>query len=405
MEIRILWLDDEFDSEALKSTFIRMEKHFRLIKCYTKDEFLDKIGSEEWDAIVLDVLDNNGRDSGFQTAVRRILKEYKDEPWFVFSGQANVTKKESDIQIMLAEEDCHREYADIIYIKSEHNDKLIKDIKEAVCSKPKWQVRNAVRVKYQMTLSSFDLIGNTGKEALFDILMAIEGHKEITYQVYYTPLRIVVESIFRHANKIGLLHDKCIDEKGKVNLTESSLFMAGKPTKHKGIYCDIAHFPKIIADNVKSLLEITGGASHTAEPDEKELVNLQAYWEQVNTPYLLYSLTFMLCDILIWYKEYADRNSNNTTNKSHWREIAQSDTQLTGKITSIAKSGLAFLKPEGSKDSKENCSIKPHLLYGMLGLDTKKLFTIEYEIQQLNNNKTGIEEDIRVATRIIRKFE
>lgn len=93
MEIKVLWLDDEFDSEALKSTFIRMEKHFRLIKCYTKDEFLDKIESEEWDAIVLDVLDTNGRDSGFQTAVRRILKGYKDEPWFVFSGQENVTKK------------------------------------------------------------------------------------------------------------------------------------------------------------------------------------------------------------------------------------------------------------------------------------------------------------------------
>lgn len=138
MEIKVLWLDDEFDSEALKSTFIRMEKHFRLIKCYTKDEFLDKIESEEWDAIVLDVLDTNGRDSGFQTAVRRILKGYKDEPWFVFSGQENVTKKESDIRAMLAEEDCQREYADILYIKSEHNEKLINDIKNAVNEKSAW---------------------------------------------------------------------------------------------------------------------------------------------------------------------------------------------------------------------------------------------------------------------------
>lgn len=103
--------------------------------------------------------------------------------------------------------------------------------------------------------------------------------------------------MFRDANKRGLLHDKCIDEKRKVNLTESSLFMAGKPTKYLDVYCDIPHFPPIIAANVKSMLEITRGASHTTEPDEKELINLQAYWEQVNTPYLLYSLTFMLCDI------------------------------------------------------------------------------------------------------------
>lgn len=403
MDISVLWLDDEFDSEALKSTFIRMEKHFRLIKCYTKDEFLDKIESEQWDAIVLDVLDTNGRDSGFQTAVRRILKGYKDEPWFVFSGQENVIKKESNIQIMLAEEDCHREYADIIYVKSEHNDKLIEDIKAVVCNKTEWQARNAVRGKFRMALSSFNLIGNTSKEPFFDILMSIEGYKEIDHKVYYTPLRIVLEWIFRHANKIGLLHDKCVN--GKVNLTESSLFMAGKPTKYLGVYCNIAHFPKIIADNVKNLLEITGGASHTAEPDENELVNLQAYWEQVKTPYLLYSLTFMLCDILIWYKEYADKHIDYANNLSFWKEIVQNETQLTGKITNITPSGLAFLKPEGSNNPYENCSISPRLLYNMLGLDTKKLLTVEYEIQQIKNNKTGVDEGKRVVTRIIRKFE
>ena len=224
MEIKVLWLDDDFDSEALKSTFIRMEKHFRLIKCYTKDEFLDKIESEEWDAIVLDVLDTNGRDSGFQTAVRRILKGYKDEPWFVFSGQENVTKKESDIRAMLAEEDCQREYGDILYIKSEHNDNLIYDIKKAVSEKSAWQLKN----KYSNVLSAFD-DNIQGKEQLFDILLTLHGHKHLDHQTYYTQLRLILEWMFRDANKRGLLHDKCIDEKRKVNLTESSLFMAGKP--------------------------------------------------------------------------------------------------------------------------------------------------------------------------------
>ena len=105
------------------------------------------------------------------------------------------------------------------------------------------------------------------------------------------------------------------------------------------------------------------------------------------------------------YKEYANRNSDNTTNRSHWREIAQSDTQLTGKITNITQSGLAFLKPEGSKDSKENCGIQPKLLYNLLGLDTSKLLIVEYEVQKKKKRDSDEEEDIRVATRIIRKFE
>ena len=361
MDISVLWLDDEFDSEALKSTFIRMEKHFRLIKCYTKDEFLAKIESEEWDAIVLDVLDNNGRESGFHTAVRRILKEYKDEPWFVFSGQANVTKKESDIQIMLAEEDCQREYADLIYIKSEHNDKLIEDIKSAVGNKSEWQARNSVKSKYREVLSVFDIIGNDSREAFFEILMAIENYMEVDHKVYYTQLRIVMEWMFRHTNGIGLLHDKCVA--GKVNLTESSLFLAGEATKHLKVKCTKPHFPKLIADNVKNLLFITGGASHTTEPDNKSIINLQDYWNSTNSPYLLYSQTLILCDILLWYKQYSVANSCKTSNQALWEDIveiveeSEADNILNGKIVNIATNGLAFLKPNGSTNNSENCSI------------------------------------------------
>ncbi len=113
----------------------------------------------------------------------------------------------------------------------------------------------------------------------------------------------------------------------------------------------------------------------------------------------------MLCDILIWYMEYIDKNSDYANNVSHWKEIFQSESQLTGKITNIIPNGLAFLKPEGSNNSNENCSISPHLLYDMLGLDTNKLLTIEYEIQQIRNPRTGVDEDKRVATNIIRMFD
>lgn len=66
---------------------------------------------------------------------------------------------------------------------------------------------------------------------------------------------------------------------------------------------------------------------------------------------------------------------------------------------------MAFLKPEGSKDSKENCGIQPKLLYNLLGLDTSKLLIVEYEVQKKKKRDSDEEEDIRVATRIIRKFE
>lgn len=398
----ILWIDDEY--KKLNSFIVDAE----LDSIYITPFDTSKDGMEAfekdiliWDGVILDAKcwsdssDEVASTDGMYLSLEKIteLKHKRYVPVFVFTGQPDLYSDEQFSKSLRGRR---------FYKKGNESDKkqLFEDIKNEADKLVETQIRH----KYHRVFEAFSE-EIKGQDKVLKIFLTLHGYGTVDHTDMYTQLRLILEWMFRDANKRGLLHDKCIDEKGKVNLTESSLFMAGKPTKYLNIYCDIAHFPKIIADNVKSLLEITGGASHTAEPDEKELVNLQAYWEQVNTPYLLYSLTFMLCDILIWYKKYADRNSNNTTNKSHWREIAQSDTQLTGKITSIAKSGLAFLKPEGSKDSKENCSINPHMLYGMLGLDTKKLFTIEYEIQQLNNNKTGIEEDIRVATRIIRKFE
>lgn len=399
MEIKVLWLDDEFDSEALKSTFIRMEKHFRLIKCYTKEEFFAKIESEDWDAIVLDVLDKNGRDSGFRAAAMRIMTKFKDTPWFVFSGQTDVIKKESDIRSMLEEEDCQRDYADIIYIKSEHNDKLIEDIKNAVCNKPEWQARNSVKSKYREVLSVFDVIGNVSKESFFEILMSIEGYKEIDHKIYYTQLRIVLEWMFRHANNIGLLHDKCVV--GKVNLTESSLFLAGEPTKYLKVKCAKQHFPKLIADNVKSLLFITGGASHTTEQDEKSIINLQDYWDSTKSPYLLYSQTLILCDILLWYKKYSVANSCKVSNEALWKDIveiveeSEADNILKGKITNVLENGLAFLKPNGSTNLSENCSVNQKCRE-CRNIDVGDELKVEFEEKE---NRDG--NKIRVATKIL----
>ena len=399
MEIKVLWLDDEFDSDALKSTFIRMEKYFTLIKCYTKDEFLEKIESDEWDAIVLDVLDKNGRDSGFRVSVMRIMSKFKDDPWFVFSGQTDVTKKESDIRTMLAEEDCHREYADVIYVKGEQDDKLIDDIKSAVCNKTEWQARNFVKNKYKQVLSVFDIIGNDSRESFLEILMAIEGKKEINHQVYYTQLRIVMEWMFRHANQIGLLHDKCVA--GKVNLTESSLFLAGEPTKYLKVKCSKQHFPKLIADNVKNLLFITGGASHTTEPDEKSIINLQDYWNSTNSPYLLYSQTLILCDILLFYKQYSTMNSCKVSNEALWEDIVEivekpeADNILKGKILNIAANGLAFLKPNGSTNSSENCSIT-QMCRECRNIQVDDELKVEFEEKE---NREG--KKFRVTTKIL----
>jgi hypothetical protein len=73
---------------------------------------------------------------------------------------------------------------------------------------------------------------------------------------------------------------------------------------------------------VKNLLQITGAASHTTKVVSKENVDVTYYRRRVNTPYLLYSLTFQLMDVLIWFDEYSRENSDYAKNKSYWRDIS-----------------------------------------------------------------------------------
>jgi hypothetical protein len=162
----------------------------------------------------------------------------------------------------------------------------------------------------------------------------------------------MLESMFRKANEIGLLHDKCIPG-GKVNLTESGLFLSGEPTMHLKVQCSIAHFSKMVTSSVQSIINVTGAASHTTTADTKNNVNLQEYRKTVNSPYLLYSLTFQLMDVLIWFKNYMDANTDVAKNKSLWLDSGNKG------IVSKELNGYGTFQPDNGGNT---LSITPRMM-------------------------------------------
>ena len=170
--------------------------------------------------------------------------------------------------------------------------------------------------------SLFDENGKVeSQKILQNIFYALFNQSAIDSHIYYNPIRKVLEWMFRAACQRGLVHDKCFDNKGRANLTDCYRFMAGRPTLHSKVICRVTHFPVIIADNVQFILDITGGGSHTSTKPERENPNLAAYWAKINTPYLLYSLTFLLCDIIIWFGQYVHENEDVNKNKAMWRDL------------------------------------------------------------------------------------
>lgn len=320
MKPRIIWLDDDINKASLLPTVALFKRRFEIIECENIDVFYNKSVALEWDAAIIDVVNEKAENADVFPALQYIATKFHDKLWFVFSGQEQITKKENDVKKALSGKAYERSYVSkTIYVKDEDEESLIKDISTAVSNKRKWQIES----EYERVLSIAErrLADKNCRKDLLDILCAAAGIERLDSHLYYTRIRIILEWMFRAARNVGLLHDRCFDRQDHINLTDASLFMAGKPTLHSGVMCKVSHFPHLIARNVRSILEITGGASHTTEVDTKDNPNLLAYWSTIDTPYLLFSLTYMLCDVLIWFDSYVSEHSDISTNKANWKTL------------------------------------------------------------------------------------
>ena len=316
MKPRVIWLDDDIRSDKLRPTVVRFGRYFDIIECETIQEFREKSKSFEWDAAILDVLNAETSPIDVYASIGIIGNE---KPWFVFSGQDSIIKQDNDVKKYIKMPEQQRRYAsEDVYVKAEHEDKLIEDIENAVKNQRIWQVENL----YENVLKIAESLDDKDcRKNLLEILSAASGASEIDSHVYYNRIRVIIEWMFRKANQLGLLHDNCFDGSGRINLSDSCLFMSGRPTIHSGVICKGTHFPVLIARNVNYILEVTGGASHTTVVDEKDLPNLTSYWANIKTPYLLYSLAYMLCDILIWFGNYIEVHKDIEANKLLWRDL------------------------------------------------------------------------------------
>lgn len=365
---KVLWIDDDFETLDLfsglaKSNDILLDG----FKSYEEGfaNFESKVF--EYDAILLDALFfktksqvSGSEDSKGLAAAKDKIAEFRRQrniPYFILSGQ---TKLEKDSTFT----DTYGNY----YKKQNPEDvkRLFQEIKEAADNEPYTRLRHKYQNVFDVCTEQYYL--EVAGKHLIDVLFSIENPGDkFDDEKYFNGIRKVVEYVFRAANKIGLLHDKCIPG-GLVNLTWSSMFLAGhdlilKPSTNR-ISCTHSYFSSILANNIKSLLDITSAASHT-EGDEKEnaKLNFSEYKKQVNSNYLLYSLAFQVMDLVLWFKKCSDENSSYAENIKRWKETtteAAVDGWIKGAVVKIDSSnGFGTFQ---SAIDRSNLSIPPPIV-------------------------------------------
>lgn len=316
----ILWIDDEHNDEALLPFIVQAESQGIQLEGYKSfKEGFDALETNinKYDVILLDALffeeetSETPNPAGLGSAIQKIneLRSKKTFPYFVLSGQTHFT----DVTNPILEAFKLRCY----------NKKNPDDVKELLGNiKIEADNINVTQIKHenQTLLNAIKEYPDEVRDTFITIFKNLkEGNFQFDDQLYFTQLRIILEHLFRKANSIGLLHDACVQKgNNQVNLTESSLFLAGLDTNHLNVRCLVTHFPKLIAENVKNIIHTTGAASHTSNVDITQNIDYQAYRTDIKSPYLLYSLAFQLMDVLIWFEGYSKANNDVAKNKSYW---------------------------------------------------------------------------------------
>lgn len=343
--LKVLWIDDEHkELTGLKGRAKRNGIELIPFKSY-------KGGINElernyilYDGVLLDakILENEEDTPGTENtrfvhrAKDRLLQLPKKFKIFVLTGQGKAYGDETFNEVF---ENVYKKGSD------EDIERLFIDIKAFAECQPLSQIKHE-NSKFFRILENYN---PDASKTFIKIFQGIRlGGEFFDDQDQFTQLRIIIEELFRKANAICLLHDKCIHS-GRVHLTDASLFLAGMDTKYSNVKCLKPHFPKIIAINIKNILEVTGAASHFADIDITQNINIQKYRNDINTPYLLLSLANQLMDIIIWFENYSSKNSNIETNKSLWQDIdydTNGKKYFTGYVERIASNGWGTIKIE-----------------------------------------------------------
>jgi hypothetical protein len=344
----ILWIDDEYDKLG---ALIRSAKDFgiHLIPYKSLDGGMSELEKNYpfYDGVLLDAKffenedDAAGSEDTYSSfrAKERIERLPKKFEIFILTGQAEAFDDKTFNKVFA---NIYRKGID------KDEDDLFESLIKAADNQIDTQIRHE-NPKIFKALETYEL---EASKTLLKILTSIKiGSNDFDDKEQFTQIRIILEMMFRKANAIGLLHDNCIP-RGQVNLTDSSLFLAGEDTNHSRVRCTKTHFPKIIADAVKNILFVTGGASHTTEIDPTENINIQEHRNLISTPYLLYSLTFQLMDVLVWFDLYSANNSDVLTNKSFWENISYDNNRQkweNGKLVRIAPNGWGTVETDKGK--------------------------------------------------------
>jgi hypothetical protein len=339
----VLWIDDEHNDTKMLPFILEAEGEGLILEGYKSFEegfdILEK-NLNRYDAILLDGMFFEKKDqvsgtedeTGLGMAIAKLneLKARKFFPWFVLSGKVEFTKSNNSI-IKANKARC--------FDKTNPKDvvDLFVTIKETTAN----QGDTKIKYKYNRVLQvcSDKYIGEKHFDRVLKLIKDLENNISTENpEDLLNPLRKIVEAIFSMLGKIGVIPDEILKSQGAIN--KSSLFLS---SKHKEYKYNRVVVPPIIGENIYRLLNILQDASH-AEGELK--LRVDDYLKFSGSDYLYKSCILTTLDLLVWVRDFADKNPDKNTNLTFWSKVNKDTEWISGKVVQIAANGFGTFKSD-----------------------------------------------------------
>lgn len=353
--LKVLWVED--DPVVTRSYPTTAERHgLDLISfsCWDDAKIALQCDFYSWDAIILDAKckphkedkDNAAKFLGVALSdIQTICGMNKHQiNWYVLSGAGGLETQQINDLILEARMAWD---ADWTNTRRQYYYNKTKEEVELLFDRIKYHVSRSERtqIKTQLYKDVFDAIkycklNLEAEEEMIDLLQDICFPKgSVDMKGRMASLRSVAECIFRSMIKQwGILPQEFITDadREKVNLTWSKRMLEGKnvtiTNTNTNTNGTTYSYPSQICNDliksyIKNIIELTGNFIHTGNTQLDSGCDIKQYLKQVNnSSYLVKSLTFGLCDVLLWFKSYIMANPDPTVNRTKWTIINNTST-------------------------------------------------------------------------------
>lgn len=331
MDINVIWIDDEckkptgFASDFKRRCEKRYGIHLESFELAIDGVSHLEHNLEKFQAVILDAKgwhDNKAAVTttyGMYEAIKSIerLAYQKYVPYYVLTAQGDLVRAE-DFAYSVGKDKVYYKYS------SEDIERLLKQIVDDA----KHNSRLQTRVFYHEALDILSLINKEASEILLDILEALHYPKDnskFNPLLYYNQLRQILEHLFTEANKYQIIPNECF-LKDKVNIDQCYRYLVGND-------CEVLELrygntgesivPKHIADMLSMILYLGNIKSHYTKLTDRDKLKLDSYLKDDvgKSHYLIYSLTFQICEIIIWMNDYIKGHQDIIANSQKCKKL------------------------------------------------------------------------------------